>query len=745
MKWQTNFIFILIIIWGKISFAQKPDSLLNVLENSSNYCSPPCLIDTFRYKILVEISDFYYRSNHDSAYVYLQKSLILSETLKFPYNYLAKANSVNKIGWLYLTKGEGDSAFVFFDRALHEIDLLFKKKDEKSLKKVIKKTDLLKASIYSNKGVGYKDRSDYTSSLEYYYKALNIYDNYNYKSGLANIYGSIGIVHKNMSNLSKALEFYFKALAIDKGDNNKRGISRHYGNLAIVYRNLKQYDSALICLNSAIEINNEMNDLLGIANNYISMGQIYTSLEEYPLAEKYYQKALEINKKFNRKKGITANYANLGFMYSKMGKYELAEKYLKMAETINRELSMREYLKETCSGLHKVYEKTGRSNLALKYFKEYIQIRDSIVNEEQRKFSIMKEIQFEYDKKATADSIANAKQIEIKNAELAKNKAEIRAKKQQQVALYGGLIIVILFAGIMYNRFKISNAQKAIIEKQKILAEEQKLLLSEKNKEITDSINYAKRIQSAITPPSSFIQSIFPNSFVLYLPKDIVAGDFYWLEKTNDCVYIAAADCTGHGVPGALMSVVCNNALNRSIREFKLRETGEILDKTREIVISEFQKGNEDLKDGMDISLSSFQFNKTNQNVIMKWSGANNPLWIIHKNENNEKVLNKILPTKQSIGKTDNAIPFTTQTISLSAGDLVYLFTDGYRDQFGGLHIDSKKPGGKKLKSGRFKQLLLSISDLSLELQKKELVSFLQKWKGEMEQIDDICIIGIRV
>jgi tetratricopeptide (TPR) repeat protein len=593
--------------------------------------------------------------------------------------------------------------------------------------------------------VGLKDRSDYTAALEYYYKALNIYNSYNYKSGLANIYGSIGIVHKNMSNLNKALEFYFKALTIDKKIDNKRGVSRHFGNIAIVYRNLKQYDSALIYLNNAIEINNAMNDLLGIANNYISMGQIYTSLEEYPLALKYFTKALEINKKFNRKKGITANYANLGFMYSKMGQYSLAEKYLKMAEAINRELSMREYLKETCSGLHKVYEQTGKSNLALKYYKEYIQIRDSILSEEQRKYSLMKEIQFEYDKKATADSIANAKQIEIKNAELAKNKAEIKAKKQQQIALYGGLLIVILFAGFMYNRFKITNAQKTIIEKQKLLAEEQKLLLSEKNKEITDSINYAKRIQSAIIPPVSFIRSIFPKSFVLYMPKDIVAGDFYWLEKTNNWVYIAAADCTGHGVPGALMSVVCNNALNRSIREFKLSEPGEILDKTREIVISEFQKSEEDLKDGMDISLASFQVNSTNKTILMKWSGANNPLWIINKNKSNETVLNEILPTKQSIGKTDNAIPFSTHTVTLSPGDTIYLFTDGYRDQFGGLHFDSKKPAGKKLKSGRFKQLLISIYDLPLELQKKELISFMQKWRGEMEQIDDICIVGIRV
>ncbi|MDQ3191009.1 MAG: SpoIIE family protein phosphatase [Bacteroidota bacterium] len=249
------------------------------------------------------------------------------------------------------------------------------------------------------------------------------------------------------------------------------------------------------------------------------------------------------------------------------------------------------------------------------------------------------------------------------------------------------------------------------------------------NKEIIDSINYAKRIQEAILPPLELIKEKLPNSFILYKPKDIVAGDFYWMEESNDTIFIASADCTGHGVPGAMVSVVCITALNRAVKEFNLTDTGKILDKVTELVLETFKKSAADVKDGMDISLLSI--NKKNQ--TLQWSGANNPLWYFEKKE-----LKIITADKQPIGKSDYFKPFTTHLLEYKPGLTLYLFTDGYADQFGG-------PNGKKFKYNQFKEKISSIVDTDPYQQQLALNITFDNWKGQLEQVDDVCVIGIKI
>jgi serine phosphatase RsbU (regulator of sigma subunit) len=238
----------------------------------------------------------------------------------------------------------------------------------------------------------------------------------------------------------------------------------------------------------------------------------------------------------------------------------------------------------------------------------------------------------------------------------------------------------------------------------------------------------------------------------LYKPKDIVAGDFYWMEHKDNKVLFAAADCTGHGVPGAMVSVVCNNALNRSVREHGLTDPGEILNKTRDIVIQEFEKSEEHVKDGMDIALCSLEGNK------LQYAGAHNPLWIIRplrhsgpdleSGEKEDKIAGEarndvfeILETKankQPIGQFDNPVPYTTHSFDLEAGDSLYIFSDGFVDQFGG-------EKGKKLKTKAFRSLLLSIQYKNMKDQKNIINESFETWKGDLEQIDDVCVIGVRV
>lgn len=296
------------------------------------------------------------------------------------------------------------------------------------------------------------------------------------------------------------------------------------------------------------------------------------------------------------------------------------------------------------------------------------------------------------------------------------------------------------------------------VESQKELLAEQNEFLNEKNKEITDSITYAKRIQRAILPQDGYFKECLPDSFVLYKPKDIVAGDFYWIELIeNNSVLFAAADCTGHGVPGAMVSVVCNNALNRAVREFGLREPSLILDKVTEIVTGEFEKSKEDVKDGMDIALCkldlqgleylgslierndedsdapAFTLDRVQNPVKGKYAGANNPLWILRNGE-----ITEIKPTKRPVGKYDGDLAFENHELELNSGDAIYIFSDGFADQFGG-------EKGKKLKSANFKKLLISIQDKPMNEQKTLIEKAFEDWKEDLEQVDDVCVIGIRI
>lgn len=290
-------------------------------------------------------------------------------------------------------------------------------------------------------------------------------------------------------------------------------------------------------------------------------------------------------------------------------------------------------------------------------------------------------------------------------------------------------------------------AQKSEAEKQRDIAEKQKVIVEEKNREILDSINYAKRLQQAILPPDKLIEEKLPESFVYYKPKDIVAGDFYWMETNEDGVYIAAADCTGHGVPGAMVSVVCSNALDRTVNEFKIRDTGKILDKTTDLVIETFKKSEDEVKDGMDIALCNIKYE--GDASVITFSGANNPVWIISSREDIgiegslnvvEKglCLHEIKATKQPVGQYADRKPFESTEIRLKKGEIFYLFTDGFADQFGG---DKEK----KYKYKPFKLFFMSISGKQMKDQEKALEKEFNEWKRDYEQVDDVCVIGVRV
>lgn len=325
-------------------------------------------------------------------------------------------------------------------------------------------------------------------------------------------------------------------------------------------------------------------------------------------------------------------------------------------------------------------------------------------------------------KNQKAENQKNAEKIKLISQE--KEFHEIESKKNRQIK---NLISFVLVLVIIIAIFSIVNLIKN--KRAKKIITEQKDLIEEKQKEILESISYAKYLQEAILPSHDFLNQSFPNNFVIYKPKDIVAGDFYWSEKVNDLFFIAVADSTGHGVPGAMISIVCCNALNRSIKEFRLTDTGLILDKTRELVIETFEKSKNEVKDGMDISLLCIDY----LNKKITWSGANNPLWYIHNNE-----LKVIKANKQPIGKVETLRNFISHNINYIENTTFYLFTDGFADQFGG-------EKGKKFMYKKFSDLLLLNNEASLDKQAIIINYTFEKWKKDVEQVDDVCIIGIRI
>jgi serine phosphatase RsbU (regulator of sigma subunit) len=334
------------------------------------------------------------------------------------------------------------------------------------------------------------------------------------------------------------------------------------------------------------------------------------------------------------------------------------------------------------------------------------------------------------------DSLRISKnQLLITQKENELKESELKFQKTIRFFLISGLLIVIILSFFIYLNYKHKQIANKNLEAKNILIEKQKAEVEKKNLEILDSIEYAKRIQTTILPPPKVVKKYLDDSFILYLPKDIVAGDFYWMESVGDWVLFAACDCTGHGVPGALVSVVCHNALNRAVKEYNKIMPAEILDCVAELVLENFSS-DDDVKDGMDASVCAL--NTATGELF--WAGANNPLWLVrHAELNSSPVeITEYKPNKQPIGKFDDRVPYTNNKIEITKGDTIYLFTDGYADQFGGER-------GKKLTKAKFKEAILNMQQLNLDEQKKYLLDLHLNYKGNLGQVDDICVIGVRV
>lgn len=646
-------------------------------------------------------------------------------------------------------------------------DLVLNQKIEKTCEQNLKKKQNAQCKLFfkkylskskNNIGLIYFDQGDYVKAIDYFSVCLKIGEELKDIRSSALALGNLANIYYEIGEDDKAVEYYSKSLNHFKSLNDLPKMALTLNHLANVNADNKQFIKAIQNYRFSYNLSLQINDSLGMARSLNNIGNVYRDLKQTDSSLAYLQKSLLVREKINDVKGIVSSINSIGHSLLEKKEYSktiaLLEKNKKLAKEINSSVELR----ETYQMLAKCYEINGNYKNALTYYTLFNQMKDSILSEENTRAAIQREYKYNYEKKAAEDQIKANEEKKLHKARLAESRANLNYEKTKQYALFGGLFLVLLFSGFMYNRFKVVNKQKLIIEEKEKETQLQKHIVEEKQKEIIDSINYAKRIQEAILPDPAFWNSCFPKNFILYQPKDIVAGDFYWLEKVDDMLFFAAADCTGHGVPGAMVSVVCSNALSKVVQEMGILSTNEILNKTRELVVLNLGKSNKQMRDGMDISLCAFN-QKTRE---LSWSGANNPLLVI---ENGKSI--EFSPDKQPVGWTEQNIPFTQHTIPINQNTMLYLFTDGYADQFG-LSEDARKHAneiltnnassneekkfakavlakGKKFKYAQLKTLLCEISDKEMSAQKEVLVQQFNAWKGPLEQVDDVCVIGIKL
>ena len=753
-----------VVIFSDCIFCQQKstiDSLTLELKNSKQ--------DTSQVKILLDLTAEYYLSDPSRANEFCERAREVSEKINFNFGL---AESYGWLAFFYKMKGDILLALDYYKKSLFYQEVL---QDKEGM-----------ASAINNIALIYQDQGDIQRALEFFQMSLSILEENKDTNNIPRILNNLAFIYQNQGDLLKALEYFNKALVIFENTKNKGAIAVLFNNMALVYQKQNEVAKALNYFNKSRSLYEEINDRKGISISLNNLGKIYekqwVEKTEKPRhddsllikAMEFYRKSLAIREEIKDKRGMAVCFINIGSAFLQIAQIEKgvktenldsALKYSGKALTISKELGFPEIIRDAANVMNKGFRQKKQWEKALGYYDIFITMRDSILNQETRKASVKKQLQYEFDKREAA----------LKEEQARKEAVGKEESKRKTIFL---LLVIALAAGtgviavIILRALKVARKQKGIIE-------EQKRMIEEKHKETTDSINYAKRLQQAILPPVEFIKKYLPESFLIYKPKDIVAGDFYWMAslppeggntKTlagshvqselppsggGGAVFIAAADCTGHGVPGALVSVVCCNALNRSVKEFGLRDTGKILDKVTDLVLETFsafdkssadkEKNGEQIKDGMDISLLRIEhFSPPSPGdkpvVRIQWSGANNPLWYFINNEFKE-----ITANKQPVGKSDNRKPFTTHNIEVFAGIkekesqvTFYLFTDGYPDQFGG-------PKGKKFKYKQLEKMLCLNNNLPLEEQKILLENSFHEWKSHLEQVDDITVIGIRV
>lgn len=548
-------------------------------------------------------------------------------------------------------------------------------------------------NVYSDLGTYYLRVGDSDIAISYYESTLKIREKLDDNDDLAEAIMNLGRVLHDLGNYKDALSRYNQSLELVLLTGNTSASAYIYSNRGQLYYETGNLDLALYDFERGNQIRSELGDVKGMSNILRKIGELYFDIGELKKAKKCFLEAEQNYKGINYPTGMS--YSLLAQARVSLAEGDSINGFVKAQDAyfLSRKLNSIKLVLKCAEFIQPLYKHYGMLAEALMAAEDVQKAQQQIKEEE-------------------------AKEIILKQAYQEKQ----AASKRYIYLLIAGALVLLTILFLVFRAYRLKRKTSDLMEREKLHA-------VEKNKNIVDSIQYAQQLQQAILPPVENIKHTFKESFLIYWPKDIVAGDFYWLMEDDHYKLWAVADCTGHGVPGAMVSVVCSNALNRAAKEKGLRDPGKILDEVRSLVIETFKESQREVKDGMDIALCVYQKNTG----AYQFAGANRPAWVL----DSAGQLMEVRGNKQAIGFQHHMEPFLTIPLDVNSGDSIYLMTDGFADQFGG-------PYGKKYMTSKLKAKLSALASQPFELQKMNLEWEFNQWKGNLEQIDDVCIMAIK-
>ena len=728
MRHIFSIIFILssLIVFGSVN--SKKDSLMNLLKKTET--------DTAKIQYYIEIGNA--TDTPSKAKYWFLKAVKTCEILTskgFPETTMKKLNkqkaeALSGLAGCYQKEEDHISSIFAFNRAL-----ACYQKDNDSLDMAITRLE---------NGNNFFRLSQYPEALDNYQKAAEIFNKLNDLRGEAFCYNNIGGIHSEIGNLDLAVAYWNKTLNIKKALKDTVSIAKTFNNLGVAYKNQGKYDLAFSTLNQALKLFKSLNDIKGVAMVYTNMANIFQRKEEFEKALKYARLSLEMKKMIGDEVGMALVYGNISMVLNKMGRYAEAKKAAENGIALALKTETLAALENNYSGISLAYAGLKNDKKAYDFVLKYEAIKDSLSNIEKNKEFARLEMQYQLKSKE--------QEIEKQQAIIKKKEAIAEKTRTERNMMFGGIVLmVLLLVVVLYSyiqkkkdnstireknqNLEIANAeilaQRDEIEAQRDLVDMQKKQIEYIHSELKDSIVYGKRIQQSLLPSDDFLKSFFNNNyFVFFRPRDMVSGDFYWAAQVDEWKYFTVSDCTGHGVPGAFMSMLGISLLNEIVRGKNIRTTADLL----KLLFSRLsqnlhrRQGKLELTDSMDIAFCAWN-TKTNE---LQFSGINSPLYLIRNNS-----LQVIQPTKMINIESIQDKEISTETIFLQKGDILILSSDGFVDQFGGER-------GKKLKKKHFQELLLSLINHPIQAYSQNLEKSFLNWKGTQNQVDDICVMGVK-
>ncbi len=688
------------------------DSLVQVVENSGE--------DTTAVNTLLLLSERI-TDNPDKKFTYLDQALKLADKLKYRSG-IARAYS--SIGVYYTNQGSFQESIEYLDMASE----IFKELDVKDME----------VATLGNMGNVHCYLGDFEKGLECFLDALDVMYELDNQNWIATAKNNIGSVYVYLNEDSLALDYYEDALSIYEKIEDDFGMSLALGNIGNIYNSQKKHNLAIDYYLRAVSLDKKTGNTKQLGINYTNLGTAYGDLNDNENAIKYLENALSVFESMGNKNGLSITYLTLAYYYRDTKDYLTAKKYLKLSHEITKEIGAKHTLM-------KIYEEMayhdsidGNFNSAYENIKLFSDLKDTIYKAE--KSEQITEMQTKF------DTEQKEKENELLKEKNAKNEL-INQRKNILIFSVIGVLVLMLILGINILRtsrirkrinselkeknFEINQQKEEIITQNDTLSH-QNIKIEKSHKKITDSINYASRIQEAMLPTKLVIDQFLPENFIFYKPRDIVSGDFYWIKQVKNQLVIVVADCTGHGVPGAMVSMLGMSLLNEIVNTESITKASEVLEELRFLIKKSFkQTGNMDeQKDGMDLALCAIDLDTE----VMQFSGANIPLYHYRNDE-----LKIYKPVSNPIGISYKETSFTNYEIELKENDMFYMFSDGIIDQF---HYKTNK----KLKASGLKELLDSVIMNPMEEQGKAFDVLYNEWTGNIRnQTDDILVMGFKI